>query len=166
MLGLHFLVAVALAAFSNALSIAGVLVAFTLIYLVLKLSAGLLGMRGYIRRLDLGVRFVLWYSWEVVRASLDVARVVFAKNCEPAPAIIKMRLRSDDERIATLIGCLLTLTPGTMALEYDADEAMMYVHVLDASSADEAEAGIREIESRLLEWMGYDDLPEVTKEGA
>lgn len=166
MLGLHFLLAVALAAFSNALSIAGVLVAFVLIYLVLKLSAGLLGMRGYIRRLDLGVRFVFWYTWEVVRASVDVARVVFAKNCEPAPAIIKMRFRSDDERLATLIGCLLTLTPGTMALEYDAERAEMYIHVLDATSADEVEAGVREIESRLMEWMGYDDLPEVNRESA
>jgi|GEM_PF-684967 len=157
MLGLHFLLAVALAAFADTLSIAGVVTAFVLIYLVLKLSAGLLGMSGYMRRMDLGMRFVLWYIWEVVRASLDVARVVFAKDCEPSPAIIKMKLRRHDERIATLIGALLTLTPGTMALEYEPETAEMYIHVLDATSSETAEAGIREIEARLLEWMGLDD---------
>lgn len=156
MLGLHILLAIALAAFSNALSPLGIALAFFLTYLVLKLGAAMTGASTYLRRLESGLCFIFWYVKEVFKASIDVARVVFGSNCNPAPAIIKMRLRRRDDRMATLVGLLLTLTPGTMALEYNSDTGELFIHALDAHSVESIEGGVREIETRLLAWMGID----------
>lgn len=164
MLGIHILLAAVLAAFSNALTPMGIVVAAVLVYLVMKLGAGLMGIRGYVRRVELGIGFGFWFAWEVVRASLDVARVVFGLNRMPRPAIVTIRLLRRDERLATLIGCLLTLTPGTMAMDYEPETGLMYVHALDAETPDGIEAGVREIEARLLAWIDAGDTPEAAKE--
>ena len=67
-------------------------------------------------------------------------------------------LRADD-RIATLLGCLLTLTPGTVAIDYLPEAGLMYIHALDADDAGEVEAGVREIERRLLRWLDAGESP-------
>ena len=153
MLGLHILLAVGLAAFAGALSPLGVVAAFLVIYVALRLAIDLLGIRRYVRRLELGTAFGLWFVAEIFKASLDVARIVLARKVAPEPAVVRMRLARRDDRIATLLGCLLTLTPGTMALDYAPTSGLMYIHAIDARDADAVEAGVREIERRLLRWI-------------
>lgn len=153
MLGVHILLAVGLAAFADALSPLGVLAAFLLSYGALRLAIDLLGIRRYLRRLELGTAFAFWFLGEVLRASIDVARVVLGRQVAPQPAVVRLRLARRDERFATLLGCLLTLTPGTMALDYAPDSGVMYIHALDARDADAVEAGVRAIERRLLGWI-------------
>lgn len=153
MLGLHILVAIGLAAFAKTLTPLGVLAAFALVHLALRLGADLLGLRRYVRRLELGVLFGGWFALEVIKASLDVARIVLAPRVDPQPAVVALQLREPDERIATLLGCLLTLTPGTMALDYAPASGLMYVHAIHATDAAAVEAGVRAIERRLLRWI-------------
>ena len=153
MLGLHILLAVGLAAFAGALSPLGVVAAFLVIYVALRLAIDLLGIRRYVRRLELGTAFGLWFVAEIFKATIDVARIVLARKVAPEPAVVRMRLARRDDRIATLLGCLLTLTPGTMALDYAPHSGLMYIHAIDARDADAVEAGVREIERRLLRWI-------------
>ncbi|PTD96947.1 Na+/H+ antiporter subunit E [Pseudothauera lacus] len=153
MLAVHLLLAVGLAAFADALSPSGVVLAFVLIYVLLRLSSRLLGMRAYVVRLELGVCFVGWFALEILKASLDVARLVLARRVAIAPAVLRVRLVRRDERVATLLGCLLTLTPGTLALDYDAAGGVLYVHALDTDGASAVEDSVRRIEARLLAWL-------------
>jgi multicomponent Na+:H+ antiporter subunit E len=159
MLGLHILLAVGLAAFAGGLSPLGVLAAFLVIYVALRLAIDLLGIRRYVRRLELGTAFGLWFVAEIFKATLDVARIVLGRKVAPEPAVVRMRLARRDDRIATLLGCLLTLTPGTMALDYAPASGLMYIHAIDARDADAVEAGVREIERRLLHWIDAGEPP-------
>lgn len=153
MLGIHILLAVGIAAFANALDPMGIVGAFVLVYLVLKIGSSLIVTGHYLQRLELGVGFVAWFALEIVKASIDVARVVIAGKVSPSPAVVKLRLEDRRDGVATLIGLLLTLTPGTMALDYDSDSGEMLIHALNAESIHEVEGGIRELERRLLDWM-------------
>ena len=159
MLGIHILLAVGLAAFADSLSPLGVVAAFVLSYLALRLAAPLLGVRRYVRRLELGAAFAVWFAVAIFRASIHVAGIVFGREVRPRPAIVKLRLLRPDDRIATLLGCLLTLTPGTVALDYAPEAGLMYIHALDADDAGEVEAGVREIERRLLRWLDAGESP-------
>lgn len=163
MLGLHLLLAAGLAAYADALSPLGVCAAFLIIYVALRLAIDLLGLRHYLRRLEIGTAFVFWFIGEVFRASLGVARIVFARSVTPQPAVVSMVLARQDERFATLLGCLLTLTPGTMALDYCPETGHMFIHALDARSAAEVETGVREIERRLLRWLEAGEVPAVER---
>lgn len=162
MFALHILLAVGIAAFSNALNPMGVVGAFVLIYLVLKLGGRLILTGNYMQRLELGVGFIIWFSREIVLASIDVAKIVIARKVNPSPAIVKVRLEDKREEMATLLGLLLTLTPGTMALDYDAKTGDMLIHALNAESVEDVERGLREIERRLLDWMYPDRLKVAT----
>ena len=159
MLGVHILLALGLAAFAGALSPLGVVAAFLVIYGALRLAIDLLGIRRYVRRLELGTAFGLWFVAEIFKATLDVARIVLGRKVAPEPAVVRMRLARRDDRIATLLGCLLTLTPGTMALDYAPASGLMYIHAIDARDADAVEAGVREIERRLLRWIDAGEPP-------
>lgn len=163
MLGLHILLAVGIAAFANALDPLGIVGAFVLAYLVLKLGGRLIRVGNYVQRLELGTRFVVWFSGEVVRASIDVARIVIARRIRTSPAILQVTLEDRREGVATLVGLLLTLTPGTMALEYEPETGVLFIHALDADSVDQVERDVREIERRLLDWM--DPGRRVVREG-
>ncbi|ENO77216.1 cation antiporter [Thauera sp. 27] len=167
MLGLHILLAVGLAAFVGVLSPLGVLAAFVVIHIGLRLASDLLGLRRYVCRLEHGTRFAFWFAAEIFKASIDVARIVLGRSVRPQPAVIKLRLARRDDRVATLLGCLLTLTPGTLALDYAPESGLLYIHAIDARDADAVESGVREIERRLLAWIdgGEPPAPKATDGG-
>lgn len=160
---LHLALAFGLAAFADMLSPLGVLATFMIVFGVLRLSGDLFGIRRYALRVEYGVRFVIWFIGEIFKASFDVARLVLRRRMKTRPAVVAIRLKRADDGIATLIGALVTLTPGTLALDYDRDGQLMYVHALDADSHDAVERGVRRIEFRLLRWI---DAGSATEDGA
>lgn len=153
MLGIHILLAVGIAAFADALSPLGVVGAFVLVYLVMKLTARLLRFGLYVKQFELGCGFVVWFSLEILKASIDVARLVLARQVKTSPAVVKVTLEARSEGLATVVALLLTLTPGTMAMDYDPDTGALYIHVLDTDSVQRVEDAVRQIESRLLAWI-------------
>jgi multicomponent Na+:H+ antiporter subunit E len=153
MLALHIVLSFGVAAFADSLSPMGVLFAFFLVYLVFKVGGRLARTGAYARRVELGTVFVFWFALEVFRASFDVARLVTAWKVDATPAIVPVRLAVQKDWVATLVGMLLTLTPGTMAMEYDSRAGLLYIHVLDTESVDTVDAAVRRIETRLLAWL-------------
>lgn len=157
MLYVHLLLATVLAAVLASLSPLYWLIAFAALYPLFRLC-GLIhrGSRLYALRIEAGAVFVPWYIWQVFRASFDVAKIVLAPRYPLEPAVVCVPVRTRDKRLITLIGCLLTLTPGTLALDYRARDGEMIVHVLDTRSVDLVAAAIGEIERRLMRWVQPD----------
>jgi multicomponent Na+:H+ antiporter subunit E len=153
MLALHLLLAFGLAAFAGSLSPMGVLFALFLVYLVFKVGGRLARTGTYARRVELGTVFVFWFALEVFKASFDVARLVTARRVDATPTILPVRLAVQKDWVATLVGMLLTLTPGTMAMEYDSRAGLLYIHVLDTESVESVDAAVRRLETRLLAWL-------------
>ncbi len=56
---------------------------------------------------------------------------------------------------ASLLGCMITLTPGTTTLDIDMENRIILMHVLDASDTDAIVHGIRhDFESGLVPLFG------------
>lgn len=108
-------------------------------------------LRIYAMRVEAGVRFVPWYAYKIIAASLDVAFIVLNWRRTVRPAVVRVSLRTEDKRLVTLISCLMILTPGTLALDYL--NKVLYVHVLDAHDPDSAQHAVTEIEQRLAGWI-------------
>lgn len=88
--------------------------------------------------LVLGVIFLR----ELALSSWSVAKAAFARQPRLASAIVAVPLQlRTDLGIATLAN-LVSLTPGTTSLHVSADRATLYVHCLDADSADDVRASI------------------------
>lgn len=148
----HGSLAILLAWIVGSLTLFNWLLAALMLYPLIRV-AGLLSrrMRRYARRIEAGARFVPWFVYKVFSASLDVALIVLNPRRKIEPAVVRIQVDTQDKRLITVIGCLLTLTPGTLALDYG--EEGLYVHVLDAQSVQSVQDAVSEIERRLMAWV-------------
>ena len=77
--------------------------------------------------------FIPWEIWQILLSNYNVARLVLKKNPPIAPRfILRKPLLKSDEAL-TLLGCAITLTPGTLTVDITRDQLL--VHALDAASA-------------------------------
>lgn len=136
------------------LSGASLLVGFALGYLVLRVSPGLARDTSYFRRVAQAVRFAGFFLREVAVATAKIAYDVLTPTPYMRPAVIGIPLDAEtDAEIATL-AIVITLTPGTLALDVSSDRKILYIHVMYLT---DPEAIRREIkggfERRILELL-------------
>lgn len=112
-------------------------------------------MTGFIRRVLSLIALGLIFLRELTLSSVAVARAAFARRVSVSPAIIAVPIGlKTDFGIATLAN-LISLTPGTTSLDVSADKKTIYVHCLDAPSADDVVKSIKQtFELRIKEIEG------------
>lgn len=93
--------------------------------------------------------YLLLLLRDVVRANLQVARVVLHPRlpCEPCLVIFRTRLRQETTR--AVLANSITLTPGTLAADLREDE--MVVHALFAAAARQIPGGWAETRLAAME---------------
>lgn len=69
---------------------------------------------------------------DLVVSSFDVAYRTLRPSTI-APAIVEVPLRADADGAVTLIANRITLTPGTLSADYDADRGVLKVHSITAA---------------------------------
>ncbi|WP_027136258.1 Na+/H+ antiporter subunit E [Geminicoccus roseus] len=70
--------------------------------------------------------------YDLVASSIDVARIVVARNPQPHPAIIVFPVRLKTRWGVGLLANLVSLTPGSTCLHIEEDMSALYIHVLDS----------------------------------
>lgn len=95
------------------------------------------------RRPALVLALLLRFLWQVLASGVATARVVLRPGPLPRPGLIRMEYAPMSEAGAALLGCLVTLTPGTTVIDIDPARREMLLHVLDVDQAGAAVASIR-----------------------
>ncbi|MDO8834734.1 MAG: Na+/H+ antiporter subunit E [Vicinamibacterales bacterium] len=87
--------------------------------------------------------FVPWHLWQVVISNLRVAKTALSPLSAIEPQFVRvppnLGRAHNDEGALTVLGCAITLTPGTLTIEITPDD--LYVHALDAASARDIREG-------------------------
>jgi len=90
------------------------------------------------------LRFLLYVPWllkQVIQSNLYVVKLVLSRDSKIAPRFIRKSITGmEDERAQTLLGCSITLTPGTLTVNIDGKS--MLIHALDDRVADDIKKGI------------------------
>jgi multisubunit Na+/H+ antiporter MnhE subunit len=103
------------------------------------------------------IRFV----WQVVVSGTSTAAIVLRPGRLPADGLIRFDYAPMSPAGAALLGCLVTLTPGTTVIDIDLERHEMLLHLLDKSQAEAAVSTIRrEFEAYVALLFA---LPEETK---
>ncbi|MBX3175817.1 MAG: Na+/H+ antiporter subunit E [Candidatus Hydrogenedentes bacterium] len=79
-------------------------------------------------------------AWECLRANFDVARRVLHPALPIHPGIVTVRTRLRSDAGLTFLANSITLTPGTMTVDIDREAGLLYIHWLDVTTRDPAEA--------------------------
>ncbi len=84
--------------------------------------------------------YLLVFIKEVVKANIDVIYRVLHPGLPINPAIVKVRTDIKSETGLTFLANSITLTPGTLTVDVDAENGILYVHWIYARSRDIDEA--------------------------
>ena len=151
---IHLLASAILAWSLGAGHLGGGLLAFALLYLLARMLGLMVErLRRYARSLEHGISFCLWFITQVFLATYHVATLVLARRVDVEPAILAYPVTRREVDKVTLLGTLLTLTPGTLALDYDPEQGLLYIHALDARRREDVTDTLIELERRLLSWL-------------
>jgi multicomponent Na+:H+ antiporter subunit E len=137
----------------------GLAVGFPVAYLFRRLYADTVDLRRSLRGVPYAVLYVLTFVREAVVASLDVTYRVLAPSRPIEPEVILIPLRVRTALGVTTIANSITMTPGSLTLDYDPEENALYVHVIDGRSPDEIVDPIRGWEDYALAIFDEDLSP-------
>jgi len=84
-------------------------------------------------------RFWAWLAGEVVRSSLEVARLVLSRKMPISPTVVEFSTTCTHPVDHAILGNAITLTPGTLTLNIDGNTFL--VHCLTRLGAAEIQAG-------------------------
>jgi len=95
------------------------------------------------------------FAFDLVAASLAVARIVVAPGRQNRPAIVAVPVDARTEWGVALFAYLVSLTPGSTCLHVADDRRTLYVHFLDAPDPEARAAGIKALfERRIVQLEG------------
>lgn len=79
--------------------------------------------------------YILLLSFEIVKANLQVARIVLDPNLPISPSIVKFKTKLKGNNAKFILANSITLTPGTITVDIIGDT--FYVHTLTRIAAEE-----------------------------
>ena len=84
-----------------------------------------------------------YFMKELVKSCIDVARLALTPGLRLNPGIVRFPVGPIGEGEVTVLANLITLTPGTLTVDFDADAECLYVHCLHVEDESAIVEGLR-----------------------
>jgi multicomponent Na+:H+ antiporter subunit E len=116
------------------LSVANIVSGFAVAVLItVLLPLPVVPVEGRVHLLSLAL-LVVRVSWYLVLSSIQVAWLAIKPGPPPMSAVLRAQLAVKSDLVLALAANIITLIPGSVVLEIDQDDRILYVHVLDVHS--------------------------------
>jgi multicomponent Na+:H+ antiporter subunit E len=99
------------------------------------------------------VSFAVWYVYQFLLANVLVAWEVVTPGSTLAPGIVALRSQCRTRLELVVLASLVTLTPGTLALDLREDPPTLLVHGIHARDPERFRHQLAELERRMLAAM-------------
>jgi multicomponent Na+:H+ antiporter subunit E len=80
--------------------------------------------------------YIPLFIWACIKANLDVAYRVTHPDLPINPGIVKVRTSLKSDTGLTFLANSITLTPGTMSVDIDQENSLLYIHWIDVKDKD------------------------------
>jgi len=94
-----------------------------------------------------------WLAWEIVKANIDVGRIVLAPSLPISPTLIRVGTSQKSDLGRVIYANSITLTPGTISVDVTGGEIL--VHALSREAARDLEGGT--MDRRVTRMAGEDE---------
>lgn len=139
-----------------------ILFGFLLGYFMLTIVQSMPGVKSYVQRVRKIIGFLRFFLWELITANILVAQTLILNMPKQQPGIIKIPLDIKGDIQITVLANMITLTPGTWALEVDERKEYIYVHCMYLDNAEQTRKGIKDgFERRIKELCESDSTQEI-----
>jgi multicomponent Na+:H+ antiporter subunit E len=146
-----------------------------LIGLAIGLPIAFVLRRMYTPEIDLGgvsraipptVAYVTAFLVELITANLEVAYRVLSPSMPIDPEVVELPLRVESDVAITTIANSITMTPGTLTMDYDEERNALYVHAIYCQDPADVAAPIREWEDYALRMFDEPATPDTDPDPA
>jgi len=103
--------------------------------------------RFHFNRVWYTIIYLIKFFWEMIKANFNVAYIVIHPLLPIKPGIVKVRTKLKRDSALTMLANSITLTPGTLTVDIDTVNQILYIHCIYAKVVD-IEASTREIGGR------------------
>jgi multicomponent Na+:H+ antiporter subunit E len=106
------------------------------------------------------VVFIGHFLFDLVRASFQVAWLAVDPRRVPTSSIVAVQLSTKSDLSLTLTALAVSLVPGSLVVEADRQDDILYLHVLDTETAadvEKARTGVLAVEDRIVRAIGSRD---------
>lgn len=128
----------------------GLLIGMPVAYVFRRLYTDTITLRRSVRTIPYVFLYALTFARELTVASLDVTYRVLAPSQPIEPEVILIPLRVQTDLGVTTIANSITLTPGTLTLDYDPAENALFVHAIDGRDPEAIVSPVRRWENYAL----------------
>ena len=104
----------------------------------------------YFGKLPKLISFILFFLWDLTKANARVAYDVLTPTHLMRPGVIAIPLDIKDEAGITIFANLITVTPGSLALDVSSDRKVLYVHLMYLDDEASQLAELKALEARVL----------------
>jgi multicomponent Na+:H+ antiporter subunit E len=149
----------------------GLAVGMPIAYMFRRFYVPDLALGARLRGVPYAVIYLLAFLRELLTANVDVAYRVLRPSMPIEPDVIEIPLRVERDVSITTIANSITLTPGTLTMDYDDERNALYVHAIAAGDREAIVSTIRTWEDYALrifdeERNPGDPVPTVSGEGS
>ena len=85
-------------------------------------------------------QYLPMFLWECIKANIDVAYRVLHPKLPINPGIVKVKTELKSDTALTFLANSITLTPGTMSVDIDSDNGILYIHWINVREKDSVKA--------------------------
>lgn len=149
---INLALAVGWAALFSAFTLPSLTIGFAVGYAILWVLSPLFVDSRYCQKLLSLVRLILFFLWELLVSSLQVAWDVLTPMHRSRPGIIAVPIEAKTDLEITTLANLVSLTPGTLSLDLSSDHKTLYVHAMFVDDPESIRRDIKKgMERRVLE---------------
>lgn len=112
------------------------------------------------------LRFVVYLLWEIMVASLQLFWFALTFKKPLQNSVVAVQLRTNSDLWMTAISHSMSLIPGSVVVEVDRADSVLFFHVLDSKGKDDAaefRAQVHKIETMILKAVGSKEEYEMIK---
>ncbi|MGL6260252.1 Na+/H+ antiporter subunit E [Vibrio sp. WXL103] len=128
--------------------VAGMILSYLVLAYVLRDSQS---FEAYFGKLPKMVRFVLFFIWDLIKSNARVAYDIVTPTHMMKPAVIAFPLEIKSDAGITLLSNLITVTPGSLALDVSTDKKVLFVHLMYFEEEQQHIAELRRLEVMVME---------------
>lgn len=110
-------------------------------------------LKDYPLRLPRFLSFIGYMTIELVVSNIKVAIDIVTPPWHMKPGVVGFELAAKTDLEISMVGNMISLTPGTLCLDVSDDRKTMFVHAMFLHDEEEVRAQLKALERRLLKVM-------------
>jgi multicomponent Na+:H+ antiporter subunit E len=127
---------------------------FVICYLILWIAFRKVADHSYFTRAAGLISLAGYFIKDIVFSGFDVAYDVIRTGKSIHPGIIRIKTEASSDLEIVFLSNLITLTPGSLVLDYEEDKRLIYVHLLNIKKEKNTRNTIQTLEKKIKKVFG------------